>query len=136
MPQHGGKREGAGRKPGSVVSKTRKVAVELAVEGQMPLEYVVAVMRDPNADERRRDWAAEKAMPYMHARLASDDQGRALAPAHALQQPVDQFPLAGPAPECRRALGGHRRRSVMTREVTRECPGCDGGRVRPECRCG
>ena len=40
-------------------------------------------------------------------RLTMDDQGRALAPAHVLQQPVQQVALADPAAQHRRALGGH-----------------------------
>lgn len=39
--------------------------------------------------------------------LAADDQDRALAAADSLKQPVEHFPLPGPAQKRRRALDGH-----------------------------
>jgi hypothetical protein len=35
---------------------------------QTPLEYLMDVMADPEADEKRRDWAAEKAAAFLHPR--------------------------------------------------------------------
>ena len=49
----GGKREGAGRKPGSKTKKTAEIALKAAEEGITPLEYMLNVMREPipeNAD--------------------------------------------------------------------------------------
>jgi hypothetical protein len=36
----------------------------------LPLEYMLAVMRDPAVDPRRRDRMAELAAPYCHHRLS------------------------------------------------------------------
>jgi hypothetical protein len=41
--------------------------------GEMPLEYFLRIMRDPLIDNDRRDWAADKAGPYCHAKLASQE---------------------------------------------------------------
>jgi len=90
----GGKRKGAGRKKGSATKKTRETADKLASDGEMlPLEYLLSVMRETtvtlkakydNGDitseeymvelqtmQKRKDNAAEKAAPYIHARLSS-----------------------------------------------------------------
>jgi hypothetical protein len=42
-------------------------------EGISPLEYMLGILRDTNAAPDRRDWAAEKAAPYVHARLAATE---------------------------------------------------------------
>jgi hypothetical protein len=67
----GGKRDGAGRPAGAATKRTREVAVAAAAEGVTPLEYMLDVLRDPKAETERRDWAAEKAAPFIHARLAN-----------------------------------------------------------------
>ena len=69
----GGKRAGAGRKPGSATKRTREIANAVA-EGLTPLEYLTSVYRDPSVDEARRIDAAKAAAPYVHARLAQIDQ--------------------------------------------------------------
>src|SRR5499427_6549415 len=68
---HGGKRQGAGRKPGSASQKTREIANQAATDGLTPLEYMLAVLRDDTADPDRRDRMAVAAAPYIHARLAA-----------------------------------------------------------------
>ncbi len=67
----GGKREGAGRPAGSVTSRTREIADKAAKEGLTPLEYMLSVLRDVTADAKDRMWAAEKAAPYVHPKLAN-----------------------------------------------------------------
>lgn len=69
----GGRRPGAGRKPGSVTRKTREIAERAAAEGVTPLEVMLADMRQKlaagdlhAAAERARDCA-----PYLHPRLSS-----------------------------------------------------------------
>ena len=70
MPR-GGKREGAGRKAGSLTTRTRAIA-DAALEGGLtPLDYMLAILRDEAAESARRDWAAEKAAPYVHPKLAA-----------------------------------------------------------------
>ena len=77
----GGRREGAGRKPGSVTKRTREIAEKAAQEGITPLEYMLQVMRTPPEKTapaevqvegmRLRFEAAKAAAPYMHPRLAA-----------------------------------------------------------------
>lgn len=81
MPGHGGKREGAGRPPGSLNKRTREIAEAALQSGQSPLEFALQVMRDEGRDIRIRLEACKAAMPHMHPRLAavehSDaDEGR------------------------------------------------------------
>lgn len=67
----GGARQGAGRKPGAVTQKTRKVADELLGEGVTPLEFMLSILRDETKDEAVRFEAAKHAAPYCHAKLAA-----------------------------------------------------------------
>lgn len=64
MPR-GGARPGAGRKPKS----SQPLKAYIGPEG-LPLDYMLAVLRDPEADPRRRDKMAEAAAPYVHRRLS------------------------------------------------------------------
>ncbi len=51
-----------------------KTIVQAAKEaGLTPLEYMLAVMRDPETLPQRRDDMAKACAPYMHARLAAVD---------------------------------------------------------------
>jgi len=70
MPR-GGKREGAGRPVGAANQRTREIADNAAKDGLTPLEYMLSIMRDDTAEAKDRMWAAEKAAPYVHAKLAS-----------------------------------------------------------------
>lgn len=67
----GGKRDGAGRPAGAVTERTREVANAAHAEGITPLEYMLSVLRNEDAEMKDRMWAAEKAAPYVHAKLAS-----------------------------------------------------------------
>lgn len=67
----GGKREGAGRPAGATTKKTREVAEKALDEGITPLEYMLTVLRNEKAGIKDRMWAAEKAAPYIHPKLAS-----------------------------------------------------------------
>jgi hypothetical protein len=42
----------------------------------MPLDYMLEVMRDPTADETRRDRMAVAAAPYLHGRSADALSGK------------------------------------------------------------
>jgi hypothetical protein len=69
---HGGKRDGAGRKPGAVTQKTRDIAEAIMADGGLtPLEYLTSIYRDPAADEAKRIDCAKAAAPYVHAKLNS-----------------------------------------------------------------
>ena len=69
----GGKREGAGRKPGSVARIDAEARKRAAAGGIMPLDYLLLVMRDETEDKRERLDAAKAAAPYCHARLSSTE---------------------------------------------------------------
>lgn len=60
-----------GRPRGSPNKATLKRQAEIAASGLTPLDYMIAVMRDPNADEKRRDEMARAAAPYVHPKLAT-----------------------------------------------------------------
>ena len=89
---HGGKREGAGRKPGAVTKKTREIAEKAAAEGITPLEVMLGTMRElwgmaergtidqhpetgkvmTSMDYRiQAAEVAQKAAPFVHAKLAN-----------------------------------------------------------------
>ena len=79
MPR-GGRREGAGRKPGSLNKKCKELAEKLMLEGETPLEYLLGLMRCPAVDQKLRVEVAKAAAPYIHPRLsaiehAGDDGG-------------------------------------------------------------
>jgi len=44
--------------------------------GLTPLEYMLAVMRDPGAEQVRRDRMAMAAAPYCHPRMAENTVGK------------------------------------------------------------
>ena len=68
---HGGKRPGAGR-PIGAKTKNWKSMEEMAVKYQhSPLDYLLSVLNNPMSSPERKMYAAEKAAPFVHARLAS-----------------------------------------------------------------
>ena len=48
-------------------------AVARASDGLSPLDYLLSVMRDPEADQARRIDAAKAAAPYAHPKLQPVD---------------------------------------------------------------
>jgi len=70
----GGARPGSGRKKGQR-NKATEIRQELfaraTAEGMSPLEYLIAVMRDPSEEAGRRLDAAKAAAPFVHPRLAA-----------------------------------------------------------------
>jgi len=47
-----------------------------------PLDYMLQVLRDPEASPAERKWAAEKAAPYLHPRLQSIEHAGEVALRH------------------------------------------------------
>ena len=72
MPR-GGKRAGAGRKPGSTTKKTKEIADKAIESGLTPLEYLLSEMRDTTLEREKRLDAAKAAAPYVHPRLNAVD---------------------------------------------------------------
>jgi hypothetical protein len=69
MPS-GGKRPGAGRPRGSRNKKTVQL-LAAAEAGILPVDFLLAVMRDPAVDGAVRMDAAKSVAPYLHPRLAA-----------------------------------------------------------------
>ncbi len=57
-------------------------AMSDAAETLSPLDFMLAVMRDPEASLADRKWAAEKAAPYLHPRLQTVEHGGAVTLRH------------------------------------------------------
>lgn len=72
-PRRGGRRPGAGRKKGSGTVKGAKAEArqKAALEGILPVEYMLRVMRDARVPKARRDSMAIAAAPYLHSKLSS-----------------------------------------------------------------
>ena len=69
---HGGKREGAGRPLGAKTKKLWKSMEEMAGKYQhSPLDYLLSVLNNPASSPDRKMYAAEKAAPYVHPKLAN-----------------------------------------------------------------
>jgi hypothetical protein len=88
MPKRGGFRVGAGRPKGVKEPEPRtrqnpensspapdimRAAINA---GMTPLEYMLAVMRDPDAEQVRRDRMAMAAAPYCHGRMSDNRVGK------------------------------------------------------------
>jgi hypothetical protein len=69
----GGKREGAGRKLGSVARIDSEARQKALAGGVTPLDFLLSVMRDDERAFHVRLDAAKAAAPYCHARLASTE---------------------------------------------------------------
>jgi hypothetical protein len=68
---HGGVRPGGGRPKGASNKRTKETIAEAAASGVMPLEFMLAVMRDRNAPTADRFEAAKAAVPYVHGKLVA-----------------------------------------------------------------
>jgi hypothetical protein len=70
MPR-GGRRAGAGRKPGAAAKKTREAANLILASGTTPLGYFQGLLEGTMAFDEVKFEAAKAAAPYVHARLAA-----------------------------------------------------------------
>ena len=59
-----------GRPKGARNKRTRTLIEAAQAGGELPLDYMLAVMGDPKAAARRRDEMAKAAAPYLHSKLA------------------------------------------------------------------
>jgi hypothetical protein len=62
-----------GRIAGTLNKRTEAMLDEITSTGETPLQYMVRVMRDPEAPAARRDAMAVAAAPYVHSKLAQVD---------------------------------------------------------------
>ena len=60
-----------GRQKGTPNKSTLLRQGELGAGGELPLEYMLRVMRDEGVDLKRRDLMSHAAAPYIHQKLAA-----------------------------------------------------------------
>lgn len=70
-----GRPKGSKNKPKANVAKLQ-IITEAQLNGMLPLDYMLAVIRDPTATQTRRDRMAVAAAPYCHARMADVVKGK------------------------------------------------------------
>jgi hypothetical protein len=82
----GGKRAGAGRRPGSSTKRVREVEAIVAREGHKltPLAYLLNAINDERVPESRRDQLAIAALPFCSPKLA------AMVVQHSNVEPVKE----------------------------------------------
>src|SRR5271168_5193256 len=73
-------RKTGGRQKGSRNRATAEARAEAEATGILPLDYMLSVVRDANADVKRRDAMAMAAAPYLHAKISTIDAKLAGAP--------------------------------------------------------
>lgn len=64
-------RKTGGRKKGTRNKATTEARAAAEANGILPLDYMLAVMRDPEASTGRRDGMAMAAAPYLHPKLSA-----------------------------------------------------------------
>lgn len=69
--RRGGKRPGAGRPKGAICKVSKEDRERFAAGGELPLDYMMRIMRDARYPKARRDEMAKAAAPYFHAKLSS-----------------------------------------------------------------
>jgi hypothetical protein len=84
MPK--GKKFG-GRQMGTPNKRTQALHSKAAAEGQLPVDYLLEVMRDPKASTELRLDAAKAAAPYLHARRAPEDKTGNTVPTVIIECP-------------------------------------------------
>jgi hypothetical protein len=88
------------RTPGSYPPLPWSDSDAASLSGITPLEWMLSVVRDENADVKRRDEMARTAAPYMHPRLAAVEHlGKDDSPPHP---PIDvqiTYVAGGPDPD-------------------------------------
>jgi hypothetical protein len=74
-----------GRQKGTPNKRTQEMLEEIISTGETPLEYMIRVMRDPEADVHRRDKMAQMAAPFPHPRLTAVEDASREPPIVALR---------------------------------------------------
>jgi len=92
LPKTGGRQKGVANK------RTREIADAAVKEGLTPLEYMLAVLRDEEADPERRDRMAAAAAPYIHPRLANVEASIAVTGHEAALAELEEIEAVKPIP--------------------------------------
>ncbi len=66
-------RKTGGRQKGARNRATAEARAAAQATGILPLDHMLTVMRDPAADQKRRDAMAVAAAPYLHSKLSTID---------------------------------------------------------------
>ena len=82
MNGHGGKRPGAGRPKGAASRANEEVRQEAAASGELPLAYMLRIMRDPSQPVGRRDDMANAAAPPPSRSRAGRSERQRRPPYH------------------------------------------------------
>jgi hypothetical protein len=64
-------RKTGGRQKGARNHATAEARAAAEATGILPLDYMLSIMRDANAEPKRRDAMAMAAAPYLHSRLSA-----------------------------------------------------------------
>lgn len=81
-------RKTGGRKKGTPNKRTAgRNAAATVGPGQLPLDYMLEVMRDRRVRAQRRDDMAKAAAPYLHAKRAPEDKAGRTVPAMIYMHP-------------------------------------------------
>jgi hypothetical protein len=88
MNGHGGKRAGAGRPKGAASRANEQVRQEAAATGELPLAYMLRIMRDPSQPVGRRDDMAKAAASFCHSRLSSVEHSGEIARPTVIRAPA------------------------------------------------
>ena len=88
MNEHGGKRLGAGRPKGAASRANEQVRQEAAETGELPLAYMLRIMRDPSQPVGRRDDMAKAAAPFCHSRLSSVEHSGEISRPTVIRAPA------------------------------------------------
>ena len=88
MSGHGGKRPGAGRPRGAASRANEQVRQEAAATGELPLAYMLRIMRDPSQPVGRRDDMAKAAAPFCHSRLSSVEHSGEISRPTVIRAPA------------------------------------------------
>jgi hypothetical protein len=79
----GGRRAGAGRPKGAISLSTRAIIEAAKSGGEVPIDYMLRIMRDENAPDARRNRMARAAAAYLHSKLSmiEEDEEEDAGPA-------------------------------------------------------
>jgi len=99
----GGFRAGAGRPKGAKAPKAKPIKVATDIKkaarksGMSPLDYMLTVMRDEEADKERRDRMAIAAAPFVHEKPSDKVLGKKEQAQLEAQRVVSGGKFATPA---------------------------------------
>jgi hypothetical protein len=92
---HGGRRNGAGRPKGATSFRTRALFEAAASGGEMPIAYMLRVMRDDTAPDLRRDAMAKAAAAYLYSKLSLVQDDEPEEDASAIEHETPDSPRDG-----------------------------------------